>query len=252
MQPSDDSAPNRAGPIRLVVFDWAGTLVDVGSRAPVVALQEAFEAEAGISLDEATVRAPMGAHKRDHVRELLALPHIDAALPASLRALAPEARVERLLAVFTERLLERLPAHAAPIPGALDTLRWLRAHGIAVGSCSGYTRVMMDRLLPTARAAGLDIDVVVCADEVPQGRPAPWACFRIAEHFGIYPLRQAMKVGDTPADVAEGLNAGMVTVALTDSGNEAGPQARTRLAGAHHLLPDVSGLPALIETLGAA
>lgn len=238
-----------AGPIRLVVFDWAGTLVDQGSRAPVAALRAAFEAEAGLALDDATLRSPMGTHKREHVAWLLALPEVQARLPDRLRALAPPDRVERVLAAFTAHLLECLPAHAQPIDGAVDTLQWLRARGIAVGSCTGYTRPMMERLLPTARAAGLDIDVVVCADEVPRGRPAPWACYRIAEHLGIYPLSQAMKVGDTPADIAEGRNAGMVTVAVTDTGNEAGPHAVDRLADADHLLPGVGALPALIERL---
>lgn len=237
------------GPIRLVVFDWAGTLVDPGSRAPVAALRAAFETQVGLVPDDATLRAPMGTHKREHVAQLLALPEVRTRLPGRLRALAPPERVERVLAAFTAHLLECLPAHAQPIDGAVQTLQWLRANGIAVGSCTGYTRAMMERLLPAARAAGLDIDVVVCADEVPQGRPAPWACFRIAERLGIYPLSQAMKVGDTPADVAEGRNAGMVTVAVTDTGNEAGPCAAVRLADADHLLPGVGALPALIERL---
>ena len=31
-----------AGPVRAVVFDWAGTTVDYGSRAPVAAFAEVF------------------------------------------------------------------------------------------------------------------------------------------------------------------------------------------------------------------
>ena len=59
-------------------------------------------------------------------------------------------------------------------------MRWLREHGIRIGSTTGYTRAMMDALEPLAREAGIAPEMVICADEVRQGRPAPWACFRIA------------------------------------------------------------------------
>ncbi|MEL6968274.1 MAG: phosphonoacetaldehyde hydrolase, partial [Pseudomonadota bacterium] len=33
---------HNATPIDAVIFDWAGTLIDFGSRAPVIAFVEAF------------------------------------------------------------------------------------------------------------------------------------------------------------------------------------------------------------------
>ena len=64
----------------LVIFDWAGTMVDFGCRAPVNALLEAF-GRRGVSLSEQEVRRDMGKAKADHVRALLddapALHHID-------------------------------------------------------------------------------------------------------------------------------------------------------------------------------
>jgi phosphonoacetaldehyde hydrolase len=56
--------------IGLVIFDWAGTLVDFGCRAPLTAFHEAF-AKNGLPISEEIARRPMGAHKRDHVREIL-------------------------------------------------------------------------------------------------------------------------------------------------------------------------------------
>ena len=56
-----------------MIFDWAGTMVDFGCRAPVEALIEAF-ARHGVALDEAAARADMGKAKVDHVRALLAQP----------------------------------------------------------------------------------------------------------------------------------------------------------------------------------
>ena len=253
----------------LVIFDWAGTLVDHGCRAPMEALLQAFDAE-GLPISEATARGPMGTHKLDHVRAILAQPDIAARLPATLAVLSPEARADRLYRVFTQRLYELLPRHAEPIAGVPQALAELRSRGIAIGSCSGYTRSMMDRLEPLARASGVDPAMVVCADEVPAGRPAPWACLRIAERFGIYPMNRALKVGDTPADIAEGRNAGMATLAITATGNEVGlsaaalaalprgdrasllSAARQRLASADAWLESVAELPAWLDARAGA
>jgi phosphonoacetaldehyde hydrolase len=43
-----------------------------------------------------------------------------------------------------------------------------------------------------------------------------------------------VKIGDTPSDIEEGLNAGMWTVGVTRTGNETGE--RLRSAGAHYLI----------------
>ncbi len=63
--PSSPAAPVRssgsayAGPLRAVIFDWAGTAVDFGSRAPVMALTALF-AGRGIALSEDQARSAMG------------------------------------------------------------------------------------------------------------------------------------------------------------------------------------------------
>ena len=62
----------RATPIRLVVFDWAGTTVDHGSLAPVHAFGAAFRAH-GVELTQREIRGPMGLHKKDHIRNLFGL-----------------------------------------------------------------------------------------------------------------------------------------------------------------------------------
>jgi len=62
----------------LVIFDWAGTVVDFGCQAPVTALVAAFAA-AGVTLSESTARADMGMAKSDHVRAILARPEVIAA-----------------------------------------------------------------------------------------------------------------------------------------------------------------------------
>jgi phosphonoacetaldehyde hydrolase len=61
--------------IRAIVLDWAGTTVDHGSMAPVLALQTLF-AKHGITLSTEDARRDMGLLKRDHIQAILALPNI--------------------------------------------------------------------------------------------------------------------------------------------------------------------------------
>ena len=58
-----------------VVFDWAGTLVDFGSCAPMGAFVRLF-AEFGVSVSIAQARGPMGLAKRDHIATLCRLPEV--------------------------------------------------------------------------------------------------------------------------------------------------------------------------------
>ena len=68
-----------------VVFDWAGTVVDFGSLAPMGAFVELF-ADWGIEISVAEARVPMGLPKRDHIVELARLPRVDAAWRARFGA----------------------------------------------------------------------------------------------------------------------------------------------------------------------
>jgi phosphonoacetaldehyde hydrolase len=251
---------------RLIIFDWAGTLVDFGCCAPLAAFREAFET-AGLRISDEVARRPMGAHKRDHIREILHYPEISLRIRSVLKQEPDELLVQTIFDEFSRRLPAQLLAHAAPVPQAVETLRWLQEKGVRIGSTTGYTRAMMNALEPAARASGIEPEVVVCADEVPQGRPAPWACFRIAERLNIYPLAHAIKIGDTPADMAEGRNAGMINIGVIESGNEMGlslealrslapeprlqrveaAKGRLKEAGADSVLGSIADLRSLFE-----
>src|SRR3974390_1594382 len=81
----------------LVIFDWAGTMVDFGCQAPVIALREVF-ALRGVNIGDAAIREHMGKAKVDHVRALLHDPNVADAW-TRIRGSAPvEADVGDLMA----------------------------------------------------------------------------------------------------------------------------------------------------------
>ena len=58
-------------PVKAVVFDWAGTMVDFGCMAPVHALIDVFAAE-GVPISGAEARRDMGMAKHDHLSAIMA------------------------------------------------------------------------------------------------------------------------------------------------------------------------------------
>jgi phosphonoacetaldehyde hydrolase len=54
------------GPIKLAVFDWAGTTVDYGCCAPAAVFIEGYRHK-GVAITLAEARAPMGIEKRAHI-----------------------------------------------------------------------------------------------------------------------------------------------------------------------------------------
>ncbi len=212
---------NLAKRFDLVIFDWAGTMVDFGCRAPVNALLEAF-ARRGVTLTEQEARRDMGKAKVDHVRALLAEPRIAAAWTQANGA-APTARdCESLMNDLGPLMREQAAQAATLIDGARATVDALRAAGIKVASSTGYTRDMMLPVLERAAAQGYSPSHLVCSGETPQGRPSPLMIYKACAELGVWPLSRVVKVDDAAAGVAEGRAAGCVSVGLAASGNGVG------------------------------
>ena len=207
--------------IRAVVFDWAGTMVDFGCRAPVRALQEVLRAE-GLDPTEAEVRLHMGMAKRAHIAALLDLPRLRDAWTA-LHGSAPQgAEVDRLHDAVEPLMITAAGECAELIPGAAEVAGALRVRGVKIGSGTGYTRAMMAAILPRAREQGYSPDVVVCAAETPEGRPSPLPMWKALVELGAWPAHACVKVDDAAVGVAEGKAAGAWSVGLAASGNGVG------------------------------
>ena len=58
-------------------------------------------------------------------------------------------------------------------PGVREAIEPLRGLGFKIGSTTGYTRELMDVVVPIAARGGYSPDVIACSDEVHAGRPAP-------------------------------------------------------------------------------
>jgi phosphonoacetaldehyde hydrolase len=217
--------------IKAVVLDWAGTVVDFGSRAPMGAFVRAFGAF-GVAIEVADARGPMGMAKWEHIRAVGQTPRVAAAWRAKHGREFCDADVDAIFAVFEPMNVASVVEHADFIPGALAAVDALRARGIRIGSTTGYTRPIMEKLLPVAAAAGYAPEVVVCAGDLPAGRPSPLMMWYAMARLGVWPADRVVKVDDTPVGVAEGVAAGTWTVGLALTGNISG-----------HSQPELAALP---------
>ena len=255
--------------IKAVVLDWAGTTVDFGSMAPVAAFREAFDKD-GLSPDDDLIRRFMGLPKKDHVRNMLHEENL-AELFRDLHGMAPgEADVERIYGNFEPALFEVLADHAQPLPGVPETVRRLREAGIKIGSTTGYTTAMMSVLCPVSEALGYAPDCLVCPDDVDGiGRPYPYMLWENLRRLGIGSVSEAVKIGDTAADILEGKNAGCLSIGVVFGSNmlglteteftaasqaerEEAAEGARRLyteAGADHIIEYFTDIPAFLEGL---
>jgi phosphonoacetaldehyde hydrolase len=262
--------PHDATRIRLVILDWAGTTVDHGSRAPLMAFVRLF-AERGVEVTSEEARGPMGLSKRDHLRALLQMPAVARRWRERHGRDATEDDLDELYRRFIPLQLEVLDEFADLVPGLLDCARVLRGRGIAVGATTGYFREAARRVYRCAAAQGYQPDHCVCAEEVSAGRPAPWMIFRTMEALGVFPPAAVLKVGDTVPDIGEGLAAGAWSVGVVRSSSEVGctaaewaalppPEQERRsasgrgkllAAGAHAVVDTLAELPAVLDTFNA-
>jgi len=207
--------------IRAIMLDWAGTTVDHGSMAPVLALQTLF-AQHGIALSNEDARRDMGLLKRDQIQAILALPNIRAEWHAINGREAGENEVSSLFEEFGPLQTKIIAQHSQLIPGVDHVVKEWQSRGILIGSTTGYTRKMLDPILAQAARQGYSPDASVCPDEAGGGRPAPWMLMKNARMLHVYPPSACVKIGDTIVDVEEGRNAGMWNIGLTRTGNLVG------------------------------
>jgi len=208
--------------LRAVVFDWAGTIVDFGSLAPMGAFVRLF-ARHSINISIAQARVPMGLPKLAHIAALGAMPEIATQWQLVKGRSFSAEDAAALLQEFVPMSAASAMEHSDFIPGFLDSYAWLQAQGMGVATTTGYTRFIMEPLLARAAAAGFHPARTICCDDVAQSRPSPIGMQECMVTLGLTGHSAAVvKVDDTAPGLQEGINAGCWTVGVAASGNALG------------------------------
>lgn len=203
--------------LEAIIFDWAGTTVDYGCFAPVEAFIKAFE-EFGITPTVEEVREPMGMLKRDHIRTMLNMERISNEWIKIHGNAFTEDDVEKVYLLSEKKIFEILnDGFAEPKPYVLDAISDLRKMGIKIGSTTGYTDEMMEIVVPAAKMNGYEPDYWCSPNSVDNmGRPYPYMIYKNMQQLGVRDVRNVVKVGDTVADIKEGIAAGVISVGIIE------------------------------------
>lgn len=220
-------------PLRLVIFDVDGTLVD--SKASILAsMQYAFE----------TAGLPVPGRED-------ALGIVGLSLPEAMAVLAPDH--PRAVHLQLAEEYKRGPAahredgaavNAAPLfPGALETIAALDTAGFLLSAATGKSRRGLNRFLETH---GLDRLLLgtQTADDAPS-KPHPQMLLNCLDATGVAP-ENAIMVGDTEFDMEMGRAAGCRTIGVSWGYH---PIERIKLGGAHHIVDRFSEIEAVIRSI---
>jgi phosphonatase-like hydrolase len=194
---------------KLIVFDIAGTTVkDPGNVAN--SFIEAFRSE-GFEVSEEEVNDVMGFRKIEAIESVLL--ERDVQLSDQLVNSIHENFIGSMISFYKNDL------SIEAIPGAEDLFRYCKSKGIFIALNTGFSRDITDVILQRLNWKNSELlDLIVCSDEVPQGRPAPFMIRKIMEDLGVEHTSEVIKVGDTEVDVLEGRNAGCGLVVSVTTG----------------------------------
>jgi len=230
--------------VEAVIFDWAGTTVDHGSLAPVRAVTELFHRH-GIPLTDANARKDMGIFKKDHIRNILAMPDVSRQWRELTGAVPGEQDVSQLFSDFLPLQMRILEDYSQVIPGVPALTEELRSRGLCIGSTTGYTRPMLDVLIRKAAEQGYRCDQALCPDDAPGGRPQPWMCLQLAIHFRLW----AVGVAATGNEI--GLSLSDLESLPDEERRRRIEAARTRLiaAGAHYVVDSAARIQPVLDEI---
>ncbi len=205
--------------IKLVVFDMAGTTVDEGNV--VYKTVRAAINVAGYDFTQEQVQAAgAGKEKSQAIRDILALDgnsHAD----AEVNTIFDDFKLRLATAYDTLDVTEQ--------PGTSAVFAALRKRGIAVVLNTGYDRTTAEGLVTKIGwIVGQDIDALITASDVNNGRPAPDMIHLAMKSTAVENCEAVAKIGDSAIDIEEGKNAGCgMTFGITT-----GAQTQTQLQAA--------------------
>jgi len=236
--------------LELFVFDMAGTTVEDNNDVHNAFMKTVVEC--GIEATGDEVQEWMGRRKRD-VFEYFVTRQVGEG------AADLDAKIDEVYAHFRHCLEDHYrngPVKA--VDGAEDVFSELRRRGIQVALTTGFYRVVADIILGRLGwDKGLDadhvggpgsvIDVSICADEVPQGRPAPYMIHKAMSLLGVLDVHAVGNAGDTKVDLlsayyaACSVNVGVLSGSYDEATLKEHPHT--------HVIESVADLPRVLDSL---
>ncbi len=223
--------------IQMAVFDMAGTTVDEKNVVYKSLWKTLLAAGYDVSLEK-VLEIGAGKEKLQAIEDLLTL--LDPQLE-NLKERASELHTQFL------QIMEAayLQLDVCPFEGTTEVFQTLRDQQIKVVLNTGYGRATAEFLLEKLQwKIGDQIDLLVTADDVQNGRPAPDMILVAMEKWNMTSADQVLKVGDSIIDIEEGKNAGCgITVGVSTGAHTV---AQLHQAHPDHIIDSLREIPKLV------
>ena len=195
-------------------FDWDGTLLDSIGRT--MATYGVIFAELGIPFDDGAFRR----HYSPNWRQM----YVRMGVPRDLWPGIDQRWIE-----IYESEVSRL------VPGAGETLAWLRARGLRLALVTAGHRERVELELRANDLTGA-FDATVYGNEVPHQKPDPAPVMLAARYLGVGPGAMAL-VGDSAEDMTMATRAGSLPIGVLSG---AASRKQLRSGGARWVAADVA------------
>ena len=186
-------------PVKLVVFDMAGTTV-TDKNFVATAFQNAFKNQ-DIVLSTEEINPLMGYEKKLAIQMMLEKHSVA----------FDDAMIDTIYNDFIEEMIDfyEYSPEVKPAPGAEELFQQLKERSITVTLNTGFPKNIADVIVNRFQwvEKGL-VDDFIASDEVKKGRPYPFMIEQLMFRAGIDDPLLVAKVGDTAVDVEEGKNVG--------------------------------------------
>lgn len=188
---------NQSSPLKALIFDMDGLLVDSEGLA-AVAMDRLLEC--------------YGLQRNPELHQRLLGRRLVEALAIAREGYGIDEGLDTLVARYAELRTEALRGAVKPMPGALQIVERARKAGLLVALATSGMRIHVDISLGETGLAGC-FDTETTGDEVNRGKPAPDLFLLAAERTGVEP-GQAIVLEDSPLGVEAACNAGMRVIGV--------------------------------------
>lgn len=212
---------NKNAGVKLVVFDWAGTLIDFGCKAPVKAFKLAFN-HFGLNPKEKIIRKYMGMSKYDHINAIINN-LIEKRETKYIHVTAKE-----VYNVYEGMQISAIKQYSNIITGSVRMKEQLEDRNMIIGTTSGYSKEMLDCVLFSAKMQCFDTYFNMTPDMLSHNPARESGDLmrkiynNVEKIYNVNLYNKVVKVGDTSVDMIEGKNAGAWNIACISSGNMIG------------------------------
>lgn len=238
------------GKVSMVMFDLSGTTVHDDTGVRDCLYKAAVEHKLETTPEEILIN--MGTNKIHLYQFLIARSQGKNLTIEEFEKNIDPSTHEQAMKIFdryTEIMIEHYRKNVKQVEGAEETFQWCHDQNIKVATDTGFHSNVTDAIMEGL--GWLDrglVDLSVSVDDIPGeiGRPAPFMLFHAMTKLNVQSVHEVIKVGDTPADMLEGHNAGCRGIVGVLSGPR--PVQAWGKYRHTHVIESVRDLPALIES----